>query len=445
MKTLHPDAAAALNAIADGISLDSPPKNPPGSGPGWGEQYISSNITQKDIIGALRSEVTSGLGEREGIFSSFGEKTASITGESLAKLHTLVKRALGISSVSNMLSQQYVDKLAIDWCFEDPATRPAFPDFLMNRANEDVSHHRLWLPTAYLQVEEDFQFGPVKIITIPKAFFDEIEERLLTEKPELAENTRAAVQRWRKRFQGNAAVAVSVEGEPIFANQKAKTIAEDVIALLRFFHFASFSSRYFCPTALFGAEYVPEQTSFTIEGDGRFSGQRSSLLHKNAQPWQLSRHELGLMRRSLFPRVETLVDSDGLSEFALRIRSSILTYSRGMTFPEMSDRLVYSLSALESLLLRNASEIIQQNLSERIAFLTVQGIDDRLKVVASCKKVYGARSQYIHHRQRSIVPEDDLELFFVMARRTLEAALRNIRKFTTTDAFIDQIDRIKFA
>jgi hypothetical protein len=398
MKALHPDAATALNVIANDINLDSPPKNPPGSGPDWGEQYISSNITQKDIIGALRSEITNGLGEREGIFSSSGDKTASITGESLVKLHTLIKRSLGISSVSNILSQQYVDKLAIDWCFQDPATRPLFSEFLMHRANQDVSHHHLWLPTAYLEVKEDFQFGPVKIITVPKIFFDDMEERLLAEKPERAETTRSAVQRWRKRFQGKAAVALNVEGEAIFANHKAKTMAEDAIALLRFFHFASFTSKYFCPCALFGAEYVPEQTSFTIEGAGRFSEQRSSLVHKNAPPWRLSRKELDEMRLSLLPRVETLVNSEDLSEFALRIRSSILTYSRGMTFPEMSDRLVYSLSALETLLLRNASEIIQQNLSERIAFLTVKGIDDRLKVVASCKKVYGARSQYVHHR-----------------------------------------------
>jgi hypothetical protein len=248
----------------------------------------------------------------------------------------------------------------------------------------------------------------------------------------------------RKNFQGNAAVALKIEGEPRFAKNKARMIAQDVIGLLRFFHFASFSSKHFCPSALFGAEFMPQESSFIIEEPGRFSEHHSSIIY-DAQPWRISRAEFAEMQRGLLPTIAKLVPSQGISEFALRVRSSILTYSRGMTFPDMSDRLVYSLSALESLFLRNTSEIIQQNLSERIAFVTVKGVDERLRVVANCKKIYGARSQYIHHRQSTTVSEEDLELFFVMARRAIEAALLNIRKFTTTDAFIDQIDRIKFS
>jgi hypothetical protein len=90
------------------------------------------------------------------------------------------------------------------------------------------------------------------------------------------------------------------------------------------------------------------------------------------------------MQRGLLPVVAALVASEGLSEFALRVRSSILTYSRGMTFPDISDRLVYLLSALESLFLKDTSEIIQQNLTERIAFVTVIEVDDRMRVVANC-------------------------------------------------------------
>jgi hypothetical protein len=444
MKALHPNAAAALNPTADTISLDSPPKTPPGSGPSWVQQHVSFSVTEKELKGTLRMTVTDGLGEKEGIFSRAEGKNGSISGESLLRLRTLTQRVLEISSIGNLLSAEYVEQLAIDWSFDGSETRPPFAEFLMRRAEQDVSQHQIWLPTAYLEVEENFGFGGPEIIVIPRTFFDDAERELVTEKPEHAETAIPVVQKWRKNFQGNAAVAIQIEGEPRYAKNKARIIAQDVIGLLRFFHFASFSPRHFCPSALFGAEFMPQASSFTIDGTGHFSEYHSAILHK-AQPWRISRAELAEMKQGLLPTITTLVPSHGISEFALRVKSSILTYSRGMTFPDMSDRLVYSLSALEGLFLRNASEIIQQNLSERIAFVRVKGVDDRLRVVASCKKIYGARSKYIHHRESATVPDSDLELFFIMARRALETALRNTQKFQKTDAFLDQIDRMKFS
>src|SRR6267154_3219744 len=104
MKTLlHSDAATALNAIADAISLDFPPKNPPGSGLPWGQLHAST-ITRDDMIGAPRFILTDGLGTREGIFAEVRGQKVSITGESLSKLSTLIERVLGVSSLSDLLS-----------------------------------------------------------------------------------------------------------------------------------------------------------------------------------------------------------------------------------------------------------------------------------------------------------------------------------------------------
>jgi hypothetical protein len=444
MKTLHPDAAAALNAIADTISLDKPPKSLPGSGPIWGQQHISSAVTQKDIIGTPRLVVTNGLGEKEGIFTEVRAEKVSITGNSLLNLSTVVRRVLGISSLSDLLSEEYVENLAIDWCFAEPTTRSSFAEFLMGRAEQDVSCHQIWIPTAYFQVEEDFEFGPSQIVTIPRSLFDQADERAKIEQPEHEKEILEAFGTMRKRFQGNAAVALSIEGEKLFAKKKAQIVAQDVIGLLRFFHPAVFSWKHFCPCALFGSEFMPLEYSFIIEGPGRFE-YTSSVVHSDTPDWRLSRRELKQIQSGQLPIVAGLVSTDGISDLALTVRSSILTYCRGMTFPDMSDRLVYSLSALESLLLKNTAEFIQQNLSERIAFLTASGAADRMKVVASCKKIYTARSQYIHHRRKDAVPEDDLALFFIMAHRALQTALGNLSKFKTTSEFIDAIDRMKFS
>jgi hypothetical protein len=443
IEPLHPNAATALDEIANSIHLDLPANSPPNTARDWGERFVSVEATSREIIGAPRITVTSGLGSPEGIFTSRRTDPASITGENLANFLKLIDRVLSTKALATSLSEEYVHKIALDWCLEEPWERHSFSKVLMSCAERDVSSHEILIPISELETEEDFEFGPSKIITMRKSFFDHAETGLLQEKPGHADEITAVLRRWRKQFQGEAAVAITIPGEKIYARQKAYLIANDVVGLLRFFHHAAFSWKHFCPCAPAGAEYVPLSKTFIVHAPGHFDF-TSGYIYK-AMPWSISRAELQMMKNEQLEAVAGLVPNEGISNFALALRSSILTYSKGMTFPDMSDRLVYSLSALESLVLKDTNEGISQNLSERIAFLTVPSVEDRLRVVASCKAVYAARSDYVHHRRKSPVSEEDLELFFLMAHRALKVALANVPRFKTRTEFIDGIDRMKFS
>ncbi|WFU41798.1 HEPN domain-containing protein [Bradyrhizobium sp. CB82] len=440
---LHPNAATALDEIASSIKLDSPAKSPPNATPDWGERFVSFAATSRHIIGAPRLTVTNGLGFVEGIFTFRGTEPASFTGENLASLLKLIDRVLGTKVLATCLSEKYVQKVALDWCLEEPSAKQPFSNFLMSHAEKDVSICDILIPIAEMETEQEFEFGPTKIVTMSKSFFDRAETRHFSEQPERTIEITEHFRKLRKQFQGGAAVALTIEGEKIYAQQKAYSIANDVIGLLRFFHYAAFSWRHFCPCAPAGAEYLPLRKSFSVEGPGQFDFTSGYIY--DAMPWRISTTELRMMKNELLDTVAGLVPNEGISNFALAVRSSILTYSKGMTSPDMSDRLVYSLSALESLLLKDTNEGISQNLSERIAFLTVPSVEDRLRVVASCKAVYGARSDYVHHRRRSPVSDENLELFFLMAHRALKSALANVGKFKTRVEFIEGIDRMKFS
>src|SRR5262249_20371022 len=125
------------------------------------------------------------------------------------------------------------------------------------------------------------------------------------------------------------------------------------------------------------------------------------------------------------------------------VRSSILTYSKGMTLPDINDRIVYTISALEGLLLRNPTEPLQQNLAERIAFLLFKQAEARWETVRNVRKVYDMRSKYIHHRV-SLGDERELEMFVRNANFTLSQALKYSTLFTARADFISAIDQIKF-
>jgi arginine/ornithine N-succinyltransferase beta subunit len=152
---------------------------------------------------------------------------------------------------------------------------------------------------------------------------------------------------------------------------------------------------------------------------------------------------INAMRQSGLDQLSKLVDEDGLSDFRRRLRTSLLAYSKGTTLPDVSDRLVYTLSALEGLFLKDSSEPIQQNLGERMAFLIEREAEARQKVVQNVRAAYGMRSKYIHHRI-TVLEEESLELFVANARKVLYISLMSADHFNLQADFVAAIDRIKF-
>lgn len=58
---------------------------------------------------------------------------------------------------------------------------------------------------------------------------------------------------------------------------------------------------------------------------------------------------------------------------------------------DLSDRIVYILTALESLFLKDGSEPIQQNLAERLAVSTTDNANERMDIIRNTKAVYKLR------------------------------------------------------
>lgn len=224
--------------------------------------------------------------------------------------------------------------------------------------------------------------------------------------------------------------------------QRAIELATDIVGLLRLYAPAAVVPWLVCPCAIAGTEYVPSTTAISYGYDGAFRMDEGALKPR-PYPWRISGKEWADMRMRLLDALSELIEEDGLSDLKARLRTSILTFSKGTTMREPADRLIYSLSALEGLLLRDSSEPIQQNLGERLAFMLHQDPAERQAIVKTLREVYQLRSRYVHH-QKSVAEEESLETFFPIATNALFSALANAANFETALELIDAIDRIKF-
>ena len=134
-----------------------------------------------------------------------------------------------------------------------------------------------------------------------------------------------------------------------------------------------------------------------------------------------------------------IVVKEKRTEFESLILNTSLLYSKAAFTAEPLEKLVYVLSALESTLLKNESEPIQQNLAERLAIFTSHELVERKAIIKTIRSVYGLRSRYLHHGNTTDELEDISEFLYYVWIFYVKL-LGQSQSFNNKKEFLDAID-----
>ncbi len=424
------------------IREDAPAAQPPQTF--QSERPIAATYTDTHMIGTPRMWRSDNVGRKTAALFWRDDRAYGLFDADYQELRSVVDLASKSKSIRRRVSAGFLEDIIFDWCESqfNSATPSSLCDSIVAAVRTAVQWHTVWVPIANLETEVSFAFGPVRIDRITKEMIDKQETHLAKDHPDAVADIAAGFEKLRHKLQGLAAVVIEIEAEPQHAFDRAIEIADVAIGLLRFFSLASLTPWCLCPSTVLGSELIPSGTALILDQSNHLS-HRSKVLISPAVEWRITKQLHDYMLTASLPELGTLVEDDGLTEFQRSIRSSILTYSKGMTLPDLNDRIVYTLSALEGLLLKNSSEPLQQNLAERVAFLLFKQAEARWDTVRNLRRVYDMRSKYIHHRV-SLSDERQLETFVRNANLTLSLALKYSSRFTARADFISAIDHIKF-
>ncbi|TPI27772.1 hypothetical protein FJW08_22670 [Mesorhizobium sp. B3-2-1] len=443
----HPSAAASIEALASEAFLlvreiEIAKKNSKEGD--WWQPDNATTITDDDIVGEPMMWLHQSSRDDALIFMWHDSRSFGLTRLDYEKLIKLIDAILKAKWAQKSVSWKFVERVFIDWVRHRFRTRSDGPfcDFFLEGCSKEVVPLTAVVPIQHLAVEEAFEFGPTKIVPMGPKYFDDLSERILQVVPYKEESIASFITHLRKKMEDCSAIEMQIISEPGYAQEAALQRATDAIGLLRFFSVATVASTMMSPVTLLGALSVPESHVLTQGADGAL-GYASRVAIDSVEHWRISKRDIIGFREENLAVVGSLLDLDKLSDFGRAIRSSILAFARAITFPELSDRLVFAFSAIEGLMLRNASEPIQQNVAERVAFLTTRVPDKRQKIVENFKSSYKMRSQYIHHRLTAL-DEIELDQVFVNIRTALAQAVANLQRFKTKDDFLAAIDRTKF-
>jgi hypothetical protein len=115
-------------------------------------------------------------------------------------------------------------------------------------------------------------------------------------------------------------------------------------------------------------------------------------------------------------------------------------------FPEIAERLIKLMTALESLVILDDRELIASNLGERTAFLVAKKLSDRIYVNQQIRNLYRLRSRVIHHGRVEITYSELYWLSLAVQTAILRLIIdRNRLGISNDDDFRNWLVTMKFS
>lgn len=273
---------------------------------------------------------------------------------------------------------------------------------------------------------------------------DEREEQFRSVDPQVGDQVEQVFRKWRKELQA-APATISLLAEPIRAREIAFEEAEKSIALLRFFDPANCFPKVRSYWALLGLEKLYKSTDLIVRNEKILSRSDSALI-KGAPSALLDNSAISSIRASGLDTLGQILAKPEAErdDFETQLLGAILLYSKNTLADDPSDRLVYILAALESMLLKDGNEPIEKNLGERMAFLIGQTIEARRAVVRNTAETYRHRSSFVHHGQ--LIKElEAVAEFMRNSWMCFSALVRHVGTYQSKSQLIDALEQRKMS
>jgi len=447
--TLHPEAAANFNKKAEEILLMvvvAPQSNKERPFPS--QLFIEHSIVAEEVVGGMRHAEVDFKGDEVSRYFDADGRRIGLIKENYASFETLCRSILKSPDLINAISLRSVKDTAFEWVelrYKGQNVQLLI-DFMLPRLESIIRKLEIWVPVYGTEIETSFSIGHVVFQPITKALVDTwVEESTRDRAAEEAERRKQFIENERRKIQGFAVGTMVFDADPVRAGEIAVYEVERALNLLRFYEPTNLHPGISSHCTILGKQHLQSTKFYQIQG-GLVVGSSHSMIDKGSPYWQIEKNFLMAIKDEGLDKLSSILLSKNPSDFQMLIVDTLQIYSRMGLAKTYSDKLVYLLVTLESLLLRGNSESIQQNVGERLAFALEKRPNERKRIVRNFKEVYGMRSDFVHHGN-DVEPEQVYALteFMANAWTFLRLVIRNADNFRSKSDMIDAIDNIKFS
>lgn len=445
LRAIHPEAARSLDSAGQELlQMASRRALRPTDVPTFeSRRQPQAHFTDADLVGASLSEWCNIAGQTTARYFVQDGIEIALADEGYKSLRKLVEKLNRTPPFGGRLSQKFLEEQTFIWwrnVIRGETDRP-LTAAILEKAATVVREHEILVPLSHLEIQDAFYFGDTLLTPFDADFFDGFGEQLLKSKPELTDMIGEQRAKLKRQLGHLTGVSIKVIGDLDLALNKARAVAFDMASVIRFMSPAALSWNVIYPCFPKGCEHIRMITQLQIEND-EISTLSDGVID-NYFDWKLTTEYTELLMSSGFKNCALFFEAASLSSFQQRVKTAIFSYAEGIASFNTSNRLVFTMSALEHLLLKDEKESIQAAVGDRMAFLLAKGADDRMAIVTNFKKAYGYRSQQVHHLT-SVDDEEVLAKFFQNAWQLIMGSIRAMPRYKDHKDFLDGIDAIKY-
>ena len=446
---LHPDASMNFNEKVEGLLFRLAPMRPERSSEPKSsfspDTFVSGHVTQEDIIGEIRFATINGAGAEVAKSFWYDNKEIGLEGEAHKELIHISQEMQRTKILRDIVSINFLTEHIFEWIKEKyrGATDLPMVEYVLTKCEQAIEEYEIWIPVAMLYVQSEIQIGKITFKTITKEMLDRLSERTLKQNPKDKDGDEQYLRKKRKELQGLAASTIKVYGEYTRAYEIALEETEKSVAALRVFSPANLIPEVNSYCAPLGTENIPKEKYLLIE-DGEIVGNSRSMDLKPIERWIIDDRLLEVYRQDGLQALSDILAQDKRSEFEEKVIDSLIWYSKSCLESNLSDKLIYILVGLESILLRNTNEPIGKNIRERMALLIRDSVDERKSVIKNVQKTYRLRSSFLHHGNAvKIENAECLKEFMLNSFLFFITLIKNAARFSTQEEFVHAIEKRK--
>lgn len=341
-----------------------------------------------------------------------------------------------------------ISDLIFDWVkgIHRGASTSTMADYVLVECEKLIKEFEIWIPISHLYIQRPFIFGKITFRAITKAMIDEWEASSLSraDTPEEMESVRIGIERRRVKIQGLATATIKVEAERQRAYEIAFQEADRTISILRLLSPANIHPAKISYSAPIGRQHEDSYIYLVVE-EGKIVGYNSGLIDRSRTHWNLKNEDLTTWAPELGV-LSMLLKKETLTDFQQTLLDALVLYSRSSLAKQVSDKLVYVLIALESVFLKDSSELIQDAISLRMAYMQDVSVEKRRAIINNVKAVYKLRSSFIHHGRSIGVDEMKILMEFMMnALLSLAALIPLAASEITKEEFFTNLENRRLA
>jgi hypothetical protein len=438
----HPHAVARFDergeSLRDQVRVISMTQKGPGT---RYDPYPATSIDPAAVIGKIVTTdyIVDDLRRNIGLLWTLHGQSVGLVGEAYQELKSLADSMAKTPALRGRVDAEFLVGEISGWIqssFEGGVNGLA--EYVAKRCRDVIKEHEIWVPLFQVHASEPFAVGEVQF----QKMTPEVMDRFFTkpDPPPIPDAARIRLARLRSELQNHLAACVKVTAERETAKRIARAKAETATALLRFLSPANriLDIQSYCLPL--GRERIENPTELFIQ-NGEIREISRGTIERGPVFWDID------PERARLPGLLDLLDalaSEHSGDFRHHLYDALLIYSRNSTASETTDKLVFVLVSLESMLLKDANEPISQNIGERMAFLVGDTVEERKAVIQNVGTNYRIRSSFIHHGQ-SAEESTVIERFCDYAWQCFNALLHQIDAFPTKAALIEALEHRKLS